>query len=168
MARDRGKVWLGVAAIVENNAGEWLVVQKAYSGLKGRWSLPAGFVQQGETVDMAAIREVKEETGIDCTLEGLVGFRSGVIQEDISDNMAIFYCKAEEQPLHIQEKEIVEARWMSPEELAIDEKSSVMIVEMATRHVERFQLHLIDGVDPGNVFGYTKYHLFFKNEEETE
>lgn len=165
MARDRGKVWLGVAAIVENNAGEWLVVQKAYSGLKGHWSLPAGFVQQGETVDMAAIREVKEETGIDCTLKGMVGFRSGIIQEEISDNMAIFYCHAEEQPLHIQESEIVEARWISPEELAVDEKSSVMIVEMATRHVERYQLNLIEGVDPGNVFGYTTYHLFFKNEE---
>ncbi len=168
MAQDRGKVWLGVATIVENDIGQWLVVQKAYSGLKGRWSLPAGFVQQGETVDMAAIREVKEETGIDCSLVGLVGFRTGVIREDISDNMAIFYCKAKEQPLTIQQGEIVDARWMSPEELKEDEKSSVMLVEMATRHIERFPLKLIAGVDPGDIFGYTKYHLFFNSEEDID
>ena len=92
MKKDRGKVWLGVAAVVENEKGEWLVVKKTYSGLKGRWSLPAGFVQPAETVNAAAIREVKEETGIDCEVIGLIGFRTGVIREDISDNMAIFYC----------------------------------------------------------------------------
>lgn len=168
MAQDRGKVWLGVAAIVENDAGQWLVVQKAYSGLKGRWSIPAGFVKPGETVDMAVIREVKEETGIDCTLVGLAGFRTGVIRDDISDNMVIFYCKATEQNIKIQEREIVEARWIYPEELKVDEKSSVMIVEMATRHVERYHLNLITGVNPGDIFGYTKYHLFFNSEEDIE
>ena len=62
MKKDRGKVWLGVCAIVENTQGEWLVVKKSYSGLKGRWSLPAGFVQEGETINEAVVREVKEET----------------------------------------------------------------------------------------------------------
>lgn len=46
--------------------------EKAYSGLKGRWSLPAGFVNAGETVDEAVIREIKEETGIDCSVSGLI------------------------------------------------------------------------------------------------
>ncbi len=52
--------------------------------------MPAGFVQAGETADQAVVREVKEETGIDCEVTGLIGFRSGVIREEISDNMAIF------------------------------------------------------------------------------
>ena len=66
MKKDRGKVWLGVAGVAVNELGQWLVVKKAYSGLKGRWSLPAGFVNAGETVDEAVVRELKEETGIDC------------------------------------------------------------------------------------------------------
>lgn len=86
----RGKVWLAVAGLVINKKGKWLVVKKKYSGLKGMWSLPAGFVNPGETVDEAAIRETKEETGIRTVSKGIIGVRSGVIQNDISDNMMIF------------------------------------------------------------------------------
>ena len=66
-------------------------LRKTYGGLKGMWSIPAGFVNGNETADMAAIREVKEETGIDCRLEGMIGFRTGVLNGEISDNMAIFF-----------------------------------------------------------------------------
>ena len=89
--KDRGTIWLGVANLVINNQGEWLVVKKTYSGLKGYWSLPAGFVKEAETVEMAAKREVLEETGIECNVLGMIGFRSGVIDNKISDNMAIFF-----------------------------------------------------------------------------
>ena len=163
MKRDRGNVWLGAAAVVENEQGDWLVVKKAYSGLKGRWSLPAGFVQQGETIASAAIREVKEETGVDCLVAGLIGFRSGVIRNDISDNMAIFYCKPTGQStIVVQEREIIEASWIHPQQLATDSNASVMLVEMAEHQVQRHQLDKIDGVNPGNVFGYSEYQLYFK------
>lgn len=162
MKKDRGKVWLGVASIVENAAGEWLVVKKAYSGLKGRWSLPAGFVQEGETVTTAAVREVLEETGIVCTVQGLVGFRTGVLQEDISDNMAIFYCEplSSNAEMVIQEGEILEARWIHPAKLATDDLSSVMLAEMAKEGVVA-KLHRQDDIDPGEIFGYREYQLFF-------
>lgn len=162
MKQDRGNVWLGAAAIVENEQGDWLVVKKAYSGLKGRWSLPAGFVQQAETIASAAIREVKEETGVDCLVAGLIGLRSGVIRNEISDNMAIFYCKPVLQNIDpiVQEGEILEAAWMSPEQLAVNELSSVMLAEMASQRVQSL-IHKHKDIDPGPVFGYSEYQLFF-------
>lgn len=162
MKKDRGKVWLGVASIVENEQGEWLVVKKAYSGLKGRWSLPAGFVQEGETVTAAAVREVMEETGIACEVAGLIGFRTGVLMNDVSDNMAIFYCKPLTSSLVtvVQEGEILEACWIHPEKLVTDELSSVMLAEMAKYGVGPI-LQRHDHINPGEIFGYHTYQLFF-------
>lgn len=164
MKKDRGKVWLGVGAIVENAAGEWLLVKKTYGGLKGIWSIPAGFVEPAETVTTAAMREVLEETGIVCKVIGLAGFRSGVILNDISDNMAIFYCEPidQDQPFILQEKEIVEACWMKPTDIVQHELSSVMLREMAQQHVVHHIHPIIEGINPGDVFGYSEYHLFFK------
>lgn len=162
--KDRGKVWLGVASIVENANGEWLLVKKTYGGLKGSWSLPAGFVQEAETVTKAAMREVLEETGVMCKVIGLVGFRSGVILNDISDNMAIFYCRLVDEwaPFILQEREIQEACWMSPSEIVMHELSSVMLKELAQEHVARHMLPIIEDINPGDDFGYSEYHLYFK------
>lgn len=164
MKKDRGKVWLGVAGLVVNAAGDWLVVKKAYSGLKGRWSLPAGFVQEGETADEAVVREVKEETGLECIVKGLIGFRSGVIREEISDNMAIFYCTLvdENQEFQMQEEELLDIRWLHPGELIKDEKSSVLLKEIATNQFDQHHLEVIQGKNPGDIFEYTSYKLFFK------
>ncbi|ANU12589.1 Nudix hydrolase family protein [Planococcus halocryophilus Or1] len=159
----RGNVWLGAAGLVVNSNGEWLVVKKRYGGLHGKWSLPAGFVQGNETIDQAALREVKEETGIDCEMIELIGFRSGVLQEKISDNMAIFLLKAikEEQPVVAQLSELYSADWLSPKELANSGEASVMLVEMAYYSLEK-GLTPINHVDPGKGFGYSEYKLFFR------
>ncbi|MDN4492874.1 NUDIX domain-containing protein [Ureibacillus aquaedulcis] len=163
MKKDRGKVWLGVAGIVVNAEGKWLVVKKKYSGLKGVWSLPAGFVQIGETADEAIVREVVEETGIHCEVTGLIGFRTGVIREEISDNMAIFCCTlpSEGQIIQIQEEEISEARWLSVEEIVNSGASSVMLEEMACHELIQHQLYKKEGINPGDVFEYSAYKLFY-------
>ena len=40
------------------------------------WSLPGGVMEEGESIDQAAIREVKEETGLNIRLEKLIGVYS--------------------------------------------------------------------------------------------
>ena len=163
MKKDRGKVWLGVAGVVINGEGKWLVVKKKYSGLKGLWSLPAGFVQVGETADEAVVREVLEETGIQSEVSGLIGFRTGVIRSEISDNMAIFYCTPTtgEQSIQIQELELSDACWLTIEEIVQSGECSVMLEEMACHELIHHQLLKKDGINPGDVFEYSSYRLFY-------
>ncbi|MFF2755459.1 NUDIX domain-containing protein [Psychrobacillus sp. NPDC058041] len=163
MAReDRGSIWLGVAGLIVNDRGEWLVVKKRYGGLHGRWSFPAGFVNKDETVDEAVLREVKEETGVDCKVISMIGFRSGVIRNKISDNMAIFLLSPIEKDPIIQAQlsELYEVQWIHPDELRVDEDSSILIQELAQKKIaDGFET--MEGINPGDVFGYTSYKLFF-------
>jgi len=62
--------------VVLENKGKVLLVQRALEPFAGKWALPGGFVEEGETVEQAAVREVKEETGLDIELEGLLGVYS--------------------------------------------------------------------------------------------
>ncbi|KRE30268.1 NUDIX domain-containing protein [Paenibacillus sp. Soil522] len=55
-----------------------LLVKVTYGANKGYWMLPGGFVNEGETFQEAAIREVEEETGLITKVKRLVGVRNGV------------------------------------------------------------------------------------------
>lgn len=162
MAKERGNVWLGAAALVINAEGEWLVVQKNYSGSKGRWTLPAGFTDAGETVDATAVREVKEETGIDCEIIGLMGIRSGVIRHQVSDNMMIFLARKvhAKQELAIDYGEMAEVAWLKPSQLVADERTSAMLLEIAEQNHQQLVFNATQQINPGAVFGYSAYKLF--------
>ncbi|MBW8482258.1 NUDIX domain-containing protein [Actinomadura parmotrematis] len=62
-----------VNVIVTNDAGEILLIKRTDNG---NWAVPGGAIDLGESVTQAAIRETREETGIDCEITGLVGIYS--------------------------------------------------------------------------------------------
>ncbi len=53
-----------------------LLVKRKYEPFKGKWALPGGRVECGERVEDAALRELKEETGIDAELVTLLSVYS--------------------------------------------------------------------------------------------
>ena len=59
-----------VTAVVTNEAGELLLVHKTDNGL---WALPGGGMDPGESIAQAAVRETKEETGMDIAVVGVIG-----------------------------------------------------------------------------------------------
>jgi 8-oxo-dGTP diphosphatase len=52
--------------------GKVLMVKRNMDPEKGKWALPAGFIDYGEDPREAAKREVKEETGLDVTITRLI------------------------------------------------------------------------------------------------
>ena len=63
-------------AITTNTNNELLLLRRGFQPQRGLWSMPGGFVDLGESTEDAAIRETKEEIGVDITLEHLVGVYS--------------------------------------------------------------------------------------------
>ncbi|GAB2614966.1 NUDIX domain-containing protein [Kribbella endophytica] len=59
-----------VNVVIENEAGEVLVIQRSDNG---NWAVPGGAIDLGESMTEAAIRETREETGIECEVTGLIG-----------------------------------------------------------------------------------------------
>jgi ADP-ribose pyrophosphatase YjhB (NUDIX family) len=58
--------------IVTNGAGEVLLVKRKFPPRVGDWALPGGFLDWGESAETAAIREVREETGLEVRLVQLL------------------------------------------------------------------------------------------------
>jgi 8-oxo-dGTP diphosphatase len=66
-----------VACTITANAhNEIILAKRGFEPNRGRWSMPGGFVDLGESVEEAAIREAKEEIGLTIELQQLVGVYS--------------------------------------------------------------------------------------------
>lgn len=67
---------LAVAVVIERDGQ--LLFGKRGPGTRspGLWSFPAGFVERGERIEDAAVREVREEVGLEVTLGKLLGIYS--------------------------------------------------------------------------------------------
>ncbi len=63
-----------VCVIARN--GRVLMIRRGTDLGYGLWSLPGGFVDRGEVVESAAAREAWEETGLEVTVDGLIGLFS--------------------------------------------------------------------------------------------
>jgi 8-oxo-dGTP pyrophosphatase MutT (NUDIX family) len=60
----------GAGVFVRDDRGRVLLVCRADSG---NWTLPGGMLETGESITQTAVREAREETGLDVAITGLVG-----------------------------------------------------------------------------------------------
>ena len=66
---------LGAAvSLVEDGCGRVLLVKRCDCG---KWGIPGGLMEYGETMEQTAVREAKEETGLDVVCDALLGVYSG-------------------------------------------------------------------------------------------
>lgn len=65
------------------------------------WALPGGFVDYGETLEHAAVREAREETGLDVSLTGMVGVYSMPDRDERQHTISITYSAVAGNPCEL-------------------------------------------------------------------
>lgn len=89
---------------------EVLLIQRGTPPRLGEWSLPGGRVEPGEPVQTAALRELKEETGVDAELVGLVDVVDAIFENRAGNLITRHYVLID-----------YAARWRSGEPVAGDD-----------------------------------------------
>ncbi|MFX1457301.1 MAG: NUDIX domain-containing protein [Promethearchaeota archaeon] len=82
------------AVIPFNNKQDVILIRRKNPPFKGELALPGGFVNVGETVERACIRETKEETNVDVKITKLIGVFSEPNRDPRGHNISIaFLCE---------------------------------------------------------------------------
>ena len=68
-----------------------LLIKRKNNPFKGKWALPGGFVEYGETTEKAVIREILEETGLETKVKKLLGVYSDPNRDPRGHTVSVVY-----------------------------------------------------------------------------
>ncbi|WP_330279784.1 MULTISPECIES: NUDIX domain-containing protein [unclassified Streptomyces] len=130
---------VAASAVVTDDRGRILLQKRSDSGL---WALPGGGMEMADSLPGAAVREVKEETGLDVEITGLVGtytdprhviaYTDGEVRRQFN---VCFRARLVGGTLAVSD-ESLELRWVAPGDLD----------SLDMHHTQRLRLsHFLDG-----------------------
>ncbi|MBO9546588.1 NUDIX hydrolase [Caulobacter sp.] len=96
-----------------------LLIKRGQPPRLNQWSLPGGRLEWGETLEVAALRELKEETGVDAELLGLLDVVDGVFPARPAGEITRHYVMID-----------YAARWTSGEPVAGDDAAEAKFVTL--------------------------------------
>ena len=110
-----------VTILVFDQRGRVLLLRHSAHGL---WVAPGGMIEPGEAPEAAALREMKEETGLSVELTGLLGVYGGGSEfqvrypngDEVAYVMTVYHAQVTSGALEPDGAEVLEARFFSAEE----------------------------------------------------
>lgn len=108
-----------ITAVVDG--GDVLLINRAKPPFLGYWGLPGGKIEFGEHPEETAIREIKEEAGIDAEVVGMRGVLSEVVRDkdsrDKVEHFLLFVCEMKAISKDLVESEEGRLKWFSMKEI---------------------------------------------------
>lgn len=113
---DRARV-PAAGAVVVDDEGRVLLVQRGHEPERGRWTIPGGKVEQGESPAEAVLREVREETGLDVEVHEELWSLVKPVDDERDYEIHDFRATVVGGELRPGD-DAPDARWFAPDELA--------------------------------------------------
>lgn len=102
--------------------GRILLQKRSREPSKGKWSIPGGRIELGETLYEAAKREVLEECSVEIEIERVLDVADSIIRDEegrISYHFVLIYLLARYKGGEVKaQSDAEDARWVTPDELA--------------------------------------------------
>lgn len=112
---------VGVGAVILDG-GRVLLVKRGGQPSAGKWSLPGGLVELGETTVEAIAREVVEECGLSITIAGVAGVVDRVVRDDAGrvryHYVLVDYLAHPKSQAVVAGSDAADARWVAVDEVA--------------------------------------------------
>lgn len=139
---ESSNITVGVAGVVWNRQGQVLLIRRRNPPRAGQWSLPGGKLEHGETLEAALRREIREETGLEVEILGLVGVAEIVDDASIGAG-GRHYVLVDYSARHVSgeakaDTDAADATWFNYPALgriALWDETRRMIAESARRHM---------------------------------
>jgi 8-oxo-dGTP diphosphatase len=116
-----------VGVVCFNAVGEVLLIQRGTPPRLGEWSIPGGKLEWGEKAINAALRELREETGVQAEIIGLIDVVDGIFTSRTTGETTRHYVLID-----------YVARYLSGEVVAGDDAADARFVAMAD--LDQYQL----------------------------
>lgn len=104
-----------------------------------KWAFPGGHIEPGETISQAAIREGKEETGLDLEFVDISGYGELINPPEFHRTMHAVYfdvvLEAKSDNITLQKEELTDWKWV-----AVDEALAMNIISIDRVSLEKYKI----------------------------
>ena len=136
--------FIAAGGIIEQE-GKYLLIQEAREDIHGKWNLPAGQLDPGETVSEAAKREIYEECGFRVELTGVCQIGSWKLVDNIAIGI-IFSTKIVGGEINFNPDEIMDAKWFTYDEI-LAMRSELRSADFLIGAINNLRSHKVAPID---------------------
>ncbi len=129
-----------IVSVCIQEEGKFLIVQEGIPKAYGLWNLPGGHLDDEEDLLEGAMREAKEETGLDIEITGIMSIQRNMIH-GLNHVRIIFNAKRIGGEIAFDKDEILDVKWVTPEDAEKMDKATLREYELFLDHVEDVKNH---------------------------